>query len=179
MPRRYYRRRTTVVRPKKRWASNIKVSTYIIDGSTPSPALTLVANPSQASTPTPVIIKAGNFKVNADIRVSLNSTGVNNVLQLVAVVIFVPQGVSVGNNQLLGDLIANHPEYIMAWRQFDFTDATLGGNNSQSVVFSSRLKRNLNSGDSIVFGILESNTQGISVSAIDAAVTAQYWTCSN
>lgn len=172
MPRRYYRKRTTL-KPKKKWASNIVIRNYTINSGTPQPIIPLVVNSAQAGTPTPVIVKAGNFKVNADIHVSV--TGADTPTQFMAVVMYVPEGLSISNNAALGTLVAAHPEYIMAWRQFDTTSTSA---TAQQVNFSSRLKRNLNSGDSVVYGILWTDT-GAAINNIHASVTVQYWTCAN
>lgn len=184
MPRRYYRR-TRVVRPKKKWASGIKTINYSISPNSEDPAgkipwTTLVSNSLQTAAPTPTIVKAGNFKVNADINLTLNAS-TTSTLHLVAFVVFMPEGISPSDNQTFGNLIVAHPEYIMAWKQIDSerVQSTQGITlyNTQRVTFSSRLKRNLNSGDSIVFGVLDQSTQSVGV--IRVALTCQYWTCSN
>ena len=179
MPRRYYRRRTVAVRPKKKWASNMIIRNYVINSDNPSPVITLVANSLQSGTPTPVIVKAGNFKINADIGVAATAGSSGDIgIQLMAVVLYLPEGNGIPNNTSLGAIVGAHPEYIMAWRQFDTSTPTTSTSFAREVVFSSRLKRNLNSGDSIVFGVLSSAT-GVTVNRIVTSVTAQFWTCAN
>lgn len=181
MPRRYYRRRTVVVRPKKKWASNISIKNFTINSENPQPCVTLASNAVQSGTPTPVIVKAGNFKVNADIVFTGSSSGTYNLpLQLMAVVIYVPESITIPNNTYLGSLVQTHPEYIMAWKQFD-VDMYSATNASQArqVVVSSRMKRNLNSGDSIVFGVLNTEATGTTLTNLHVAITVQYWTCAN
>lgn len=146
MPRRYYRR-TRVIRPKKKWASGIKTINFNISPESETPELRvpytgLVINASQTSNPTPVILKAGNFKVNADVYVTLPQGGTN--IHLVAFIVFLPEGIAPADNQQFGNLITSHPEYIMAWKQIDAEYAkvtdTAGQINTQRVAFSSRLK---------------------------------------
>lgn len=187
MPRRYYRR-TRVVRPKKKWASGIKTINYTIrpdatNVQTRIPWTPLVTNSVQSSAPTPVIVKAGNFKVNADVHIVVNAPpeGSTNVLHFVAFVVFLPEGIAPADNTQFGTLITAHPEYIIGWRQIDAEMMDMGSQgkllNTQRVTFSSRLKRNLNSGDQIVFGILDQSSQ--LAAAIVVSLTCQYWTCSN
>lgn len=185
MPRRYYRRRTIVRAPRKKWATNITTRNYtILPGSSDPlnkvPYIQLVSNASQSSSPTPVIVKAGNFKVNADVSFLYSATSANEV-HLVAFVVFLPEGIVPADNQQFGNLITAHPEYILAWRQLDAEriEATNQNvaRNLDRVTFSSRLKRNLNSGDSIVFGILDQSSN--TVTQVRVSLTCQYWTCSN
>lgn len=182
MPRYYRRRRSVVVRPKKKWASNMTFTSYEIlpggTGTQPVPVTNLVINSAQANTPTPTIIKAGNFKINADVTYSVSTT--TPISHLVAVVVFLPEGIDPLSNAALGALLTAHPEYIIAWRQLDTSYIVTGSSpgNVQNVTFSSRLKRNLNSGDRIVFGILDQTPAG-TVTSIRVALTAQYWTCAN
>lgn len=151
---------------------------FEVNSSSPIPVANLVINSAQVNTPTPTIIKAGNFKINADI--TLQYTATSYITHLVAVVVFLPEGLDPLTNAALGATLTAHPEYIMAWRQLD-TNSISGSaiaSSVQSVTFSSRLKRNLNSGDRIVFGILD-QTPETTINAIRVAMTAQYWTCAN
>lgn len=177
MPRRYYRRRTIIRAPRKKWASNITTRNFTIapGGDTGIPYIQLVSNAVQSSAPTPVIVKAGNFKVNADFSITTSGTA---DIHLIAFIVFLPEGIASANNQQFGNLINSHPEYIMAWRQLDtIPSVTTSDQHLESVTFSSRLKRNLNSGDSVVFGILDQSTTQVSL--IKTQITCQYWTCSN
>lgn len=98
------------------------------------PLCTNSANTDTA--PTATVIKCGNFKVSFEIE-----TGAANYNAVTGrvYIMFVPQGVTADYNWPKA-----HPEYIMGWRHVQ-----VGGNTS-SVTIQSRLKRNLNSGDSIV-----------------------------
>lgn len=179
---RYYRRRRTIVRaPKKRWASNV----LPMDGNIVRDnngqfhyTLDLAKNNSEGTSPAPVIIKTGNFRVQFDVNINVAATG---LIAARAFVIYVPQGLlSTADYPNIQTLVNNHPEWIMTWRQLDFGNANAAGSVDTSVVkFSSRLKRNLNTGDRIVFAIIgEGDFTGIQYAATIRGMT-QFWTCAN
>ena len=175
MPRRYYSRRTRVVRPKKKWASNIGQLNYSITSGNLEPGKILVQNTSQSSNPTPTVIKAGNFKASVDVVYTF-STAPATLPNCTVYILFLPEGITVPDITSLGTLVNNHPEYVMAWRKMDFDYVANGGSFSgSSVTLSSRLKRNLNSGDKIYFGVYAMN----SGARIQVQGTVQFWTCSN
>ena len=184
MPRYYRRRYRTIVRaPKKKWATNIVTRTFTIDSQNPSPYITMVTNAAQNNTPTPTILKCGNFKVNADFVLAYSQApSVIPIIHVVAYILFLPEGILPTNNAQLGAVIGAHPEYIMAWKQLDadldYSTTNPTNVGTQRVTFSSRLKRNLNSGDQVVFAVLN-NTDGVGVTSIRVALTNQYWTCAN
>lgn len=180
---RYYRRRTytRVVKPKKKWASNY----YELSGDVQSAgdgqsfwyAKPLGRNTTEVNSPTPVIVKTGNFRVQFDLTISVGASG---AIAARAFVIFVPQGwpsTTIDNYQ---NIVKDHPEWIMVWRQLDFGNANAAGTYDTSVVkMSSRLKRNLNSGDSVIFLILGTGDFTNVTYKAKIAGAAQYWTCAN
>lgn len=184
---RYYRRRyTRVVRPKKRWATNIKSlndSKNNIGSSTAYSATVLVENSSQTAfvTPTPTVLKAGNFKVQAD--ASYTTAGISHV-DVRAYILFLPEGMTAASYADYDAIIKNHPEWIMGWkyasRDFAVGNATT---DIQTFQFSSRLKRNLNSGDQIAFVCLvtsmDASGQNVNLNNLVVGGQAQYWTCAN
>lgn len=169
MPRRrYYRRSVRVVAAKKKWASNI-----IQDTLTTSTSSTVVQNSTQSSTPTPVIVKCGNFKVQGDVAVTSQSVQTARVLPLTFFLIYVPEGVTPSDS-----LIGQHPEWIMAWTTIDcglIYSGSTGVYAANKFSVTSRLKRNLNSGDRVV-AILQSRDTSATASCV---FTCQYWTCAN
>lgn len=189
--RRYYRRSVRVVPAKKKWASNITQITLRqgrpnAGGGPIGNFHPLVTNSASNSTPTPVIIKTGNFKVQVDAVAQLNITEVSSV-NVIVFIAFLPEGYSYSATSADSgaDLMKAHPEWIMAWKQIDFTSANgQATNNSATANFSSRLKRNLNSGDRIVFGTAypaaevkpSSDSLG---NLFTYTVACQYWTCAN
>ena len=199
MPRRrYYRRYTRVVPAKKKWASCIKQGQIFLTEEEQSEAggymtveaKTLCLNAQDMGAPTPVILKTGNFKVQFDGAVE----GIMDPLrQVVMFLMFIPEGVNptgtFGSGTGLQSIADKHPEWIMGWKRIDTNSSVSQGAQSTNVVdlrptsFSSRLKRNLNSGDSIYL-VLVSSKQGATVASgssysINIQYTCQFWTCSN
>lgn len=199
MGRRYYSRRTRTVRPKKKWATNItrlvgtqdaivnilpktqaEYTHYLYSSA-------LVTNSATTSIPTPTILKCGNFKLKGDLRLefTLEGAGTNvRVAGCVAYIVYVPEGYDVN-----AQIVYQHPEWIMAWTPVDMNLVRNNVTTSQDVQkfsISSRLKRNLNSGDRVMLlmDILFAPESSL-VAAINAnilftpAIGVQYWTCSN
>lgn len=184
MARRYYRsRRTVVVRPKKKWGSNIVDIELTANNATSGSVsafsrIQLAQNKIEATTPTPVIIKTGNFKLQADTFFGGTSSSGVSQTSATLYIVFVPQGVEPQTYAAAEALIQNHPEWIMAWRVLEggFTNPS-GQYDSTRFTLSSRLKRNLNSGDSVIALLLIQNLspdQGVQVKG-----KCQFWTCAN
>lgn len=171
MARRYYRRRTYAVRPKKKWSSHIK--TWQSSALTSNPAtVDLVINGSDGSTPTPSIVKAGNFKVTLDMYATYNNAVTVN-LSCNAYFLFVPEGVSISRT-----LITNHPEYILGAKTIGSTYATNTTVVSlETLNLSTRMKRNLNSGDRIV--LVMEMVGDVVPNSVTISGLVRYWTCAN
>lgn len=184
---RYYRRRTytRVVKPKKKWASNYSVlSGDITYGGSSSffYFIDLAKNSTESSNPTPVVVKTGNFRVQFDLTLNVGTSG---AVSARAYIIYVPQGWNFGSsNELLytgfTQIVEQHPEWIMMWRQLDFGNANAQGSVDTSVVrMSSRMKRNLNSGDKVMFLLLGTGAfEGVQQRGVIQGA-CQYWTCAN
>lgn len=97
----------------------------------------LSKNTSDNTTPTPSVIKVKNFRVSVDTSTAYST---NYVQYLNAYIIFIPEGVSISK-----ETPTQHPEWILAWKSLNEITNT----NAQSITLSSRLARNLNSGDAI------------------------------
>jgi len=126
---------------KKKWASYMKELTpanvTIQAGQVGGGFASCVINSSQDSTPTPTIIKVKYCKCAFDFSSSVLFN------QGFVCLMFVPQGVTPTINSPI-----QHPEWVMAWRGMEI-DAS-GTAKGTQVMLSSRLSRNLNSGDSII-----------------------------
>lgn len=182
---RYRRYRRTIIRaPKKKWASNYvgldsDEVTYGTDGSFVY-SKPLAGNAVEGIPPTPVIVKTGNFKVQFDLVINV---AVSSIASAQAYVIFIPEGyfqtVTPTTNMWL-NAVTKHPEWIMMWRQLDFgAVGTIGSIDTSVVKMSSRMKRNLNSGDQIYFLILGlGEFAGVTQKAAIRGA-AQFWTCAN
>lgn len=193
MPRRYYRR-TRVIRPKKKWASNI--GDFQVAGSNSETATTgtmlaadyiVARNNAQYANPTPVIVKAGNVKVQGTCTFSVNSTA-GATVQVNAYVIYKPEGVdwhgtaSELNPALALSFANTHPEWIMGCKAITTQTLSAGGvSEPVRFSFSSRLKRNLNSGDRIMM-LYVAKTLGEGENSLNVLMVSgivQYWTCAN
>lgn len=191
--RRYYRRPVRVVAAKKKWATNFKyghVEQPITSAAAEGYQL-LVANSLQTSLPTPVIIKTGNFKVQGDCAISISgSSGYGySGMMITLYVMYLPEALvsqqAEGTN-VMSRAVEDHPEWIMAWKVIDTNLLTSTNITSNSVgfSFSSRLKRNLNSGDSVaLITIIKNAGSGTGSTAPNFTFrlnyAVQYWTCSN
>lgn len=202
MPRRrYYRRVYRVAAPKKKWASDIGQGILSIQeqeqsGTGPGGYVTIASNKVCGNSesgvfPTPVILKVGNFKTQIDGSVE----GVMDPMRSVVLyLMFIPEGVdptavyttNLGTKQSIAD---KHPEWIMGWKRIDVNTSYSGAPQAGNLVsmsptsFTSRLKRNLNSGDSIYFVLVSKKDMATSGSSSSYTVSvhwsAQFWTCSN
>lgn len=202
MPRYYRRRYTRVVKPKKKWATNIRkvfLDTQTIGVTRVGAAIVLCANSLEtaggqghsAVVPTPTIIKTGNYKVQCDAHIGTNSSA---VIRSMMYIMYLPEGVYAAstsstvseayeqNFDALSLIVSRHPEWILAWRQFG-SDLIGSSTNLDKVSFSSRLKRNLNSGDQIVAVVLANvdtdQIAGTPISRVIVNGTCQFWTCNN
>lgn len=176
---RYYRRRyRTIVRaPKKKWASNIQQEIIQTTGTATKQygVKTLVQNSSELSSPTPVILKTGNIKIQGDYRVLASTTQGHTDVSLY--VMFVPQGFGITEAAAAEAIVSNHPEWIMAWKYLGVNQvSSTKVENCDSFSFSSRLKRNLNSGDTIQLICI---ARGYDMTGVSVNYAAQYWTCAN
>lgn len=168
MPRRRYYRRYYKATPKKKWASNIVQSSV-----TTSNTADIVVNSAQSSAPTPVIVKCGNFRVQGDVMYTSNGSGSTyRPVNINFFLLFIPEGVTPSDG-----LIGAHPEWIIGWKALDIgvLSTSQGSYAATSFSFSSRLKRNLNSGDRVI-AILQTRDSGMTAQCV---FTCQYWTCAN
>ena len=181
MPRYYRRRYTRVVRPKKKWASNITPMYHTFAPLT-SPqfydSLPLVTNSTQITTPTPTVIKTGNFKVQMDFTYILNGGA---SVEISAFIMYIPEGTEPTSYSSAKALVEKHPEWVMGWKyaSLDYAAPNVQS-GTETMNFSTRLKRNLNSGDSVSLVLLATtSTGGVNITAFQYGGMAQYWTCAN
>lgn len=185
---RYRRYRRTIIRaPKKKWCSNMIPidlnGSSVNQGTTENPqwtvavGSTLAVNKTETSSPTPVVVKTGNYKLQADVYVR----DIGDVADLTLVIIYIPEGVAPLGAVAIKDVMVKHPEWVIAWRKLDVEIASQGTvlyNSTARVTVSSRLKRNLNSGDSVNMYLFTA------VGASDNTVArmrgmCQFWSCAN
>lgn len=165
MPRRYTRsyRRSGYVRRRK-WSPVFFAQTSTLSADTPFGTVTLAQNSANQGGTSPIatIIKVKNFKVVVDV---LSVSGAQGSPSSTFAIMFLPQGYTADIN-----LMTTHPEWIMAWRSIDLQ-------TTNTVQVSSRLTRNLNSGDSIIFFITRNFTGSAPVFGLSLQVS--FVTCNN
>lgn len=164
--RRYYRVKTT----RPRWSYNTH-ETFISGATVPNSGFSVVGQsivtntPVDGATVASPVIKTGRFRV----RGVINSTNENSAFipqsTMIVALMFVPQGIvyeQIAQNIdiLNGSIFYAHPEWIMGWTRYDYDNP--GQRNEFSI--TSRLKRNLNRGDSIHLVCIVTNRVGASPS---------------
>lgn len=177
MRRRYYR--VKKVYPKQKWLPvnnevNIAGATVLANyyNMTVQP---ITENPSRNSADgsgnvsSASILKAGRFRFKG----VLNSSSSGAISYIIGVS-YIPEGYSVSQGTIalstLGEcFFYRHPEWILCWTRYDYTDTSQRNEFSMS----SKLKRNLNSGDQIVvFRIAINNTSSqSSVSSMNGTIS--------
>lgn len=164
MPRRYYYSRRYKVAPKKKWASNFLRFQSTV--TVPAPvAVNLAINPTQENA-VPRTIKAKNFKVSLWFE-GANQEAVSNINLIEAYVVYKPQGYIIST-----ETIAEHPEWVLVHKMIGRPDYQ--AEVTKPYVLSSRLARNLQSGDSIQLVI---NALGTPRTEVIVRGNLFYWTC--
>ena len=181
--RRYYRSRRTI--PKQKWLTNM-CNSVIKTGSEADvfgsgvsgffyvPIITNRVNQtsitsSSGTTSNATILKTGRWKCKGVI-----TGGIFSVNYMVGLM-YVPEGYQVSDAGYIEETIVyRHPEWVLCWKRFDYSDAAQ--NNEFSL--SSRLKRNLNAADSIIMFLIVENQTGtqltIPANTTIARATATY-----
>lgn len=117
------------------------------------------------------IIKIGRVKIKGVLSVSTTGGAVSYIIGIA----YVPEGYTInqtatGIGNLGNTFFYKHPEWIMCWTRIDYNNAGQGNEFS----LSSRLKRNLNTGDQIVafrIAVNSSTNNGSAVSSIRATIS--------
>ena len=164
----YYRPYRRTYGSKAHWASNLRQGLLGQNGD----VLCENAVQSQSVTPTPVILKCGNFKVQGDITVNVSNAGSVSVNVFL---LYCPEGISTSMSGLEA-AIQQHPEWIMGWTSVDTPASGTGVAAGNRWSISSRLKRNLNSGDRIV---IYTQGTGTATFTFGGAYTATFFTRAN
>lgn len=184
--KRYYRRYVRAA--KKKWASNtmeIQIATTTVNSSSFTAIGQIIlqngdrVNAAAAGLKsTAQILKSSRFRFRGVIVDTTTVTGVS----LLYFITYVPEGgnaLFTGNGALtdLGNFgFYTHPEWVMAWGRKDF----IGSSQSNELSLTTKLKRNLNSGDAILFiacWIDRNTTSSASVPSIQGTVS--YMCCAN
>lgn len=177
--RRYYRVRK--VYPKQKWlpvnnemtilggtvlSGSYKITMGILTQNATRTDSTGGGNITSAS-----ITKCGRFKFKG-VLIGNTIAGLNTIVGIS----YVPEGYPLDNDASLAvDTLGNsffykHPEWILCWTRLDFTAAS----QSNEVRLSSKLKRNLSSGDRIVLFKIDVNNTNTDTSIYPLIGTVSY-----
>ena len=107
MPRYYRRRYTRVVKPKKKWATNLVGlnPTKTTQNNTVMFQYVICQNANPTNVPTPVILKTGNFKVQCDAFFNLSE---GTAVEFSAYIMYVPEGISFSSYTDVSMFIEKH-----------------------------------------------------------------------
>lgn len=184
---RYRRYRKYSRRNRGRWSANIQeIGTTTITIPSTEGAwyrdFTLAFNPTQVNTAVSQIYTVKNFEVtfeisNAYSQATLSTSSISFVEDIVAYIMFVPQGMQVSANYNL-----QHPEYIMAYK---YLGSPTSDNNITSLAqppkIRTRLSRKLNTGDSVILLLKGNHTQATNNlnENLEFHGIARWWTKAN
>lgn len=163
MSKRYSRSKR--VYPKQKWSINateVNLSLRnVASANFSNNTVNLAVNPSRTSasgatqTNGTSILKVGRFKFRGVLNVAAP-----NYCSVLAFIAYVPEGYSINTTngitiENIGQqLFYQHPEWVMAWTRKDYVSAE----QSNEISLTTRLKRNLNPGDSIIMCCMVINT---------------------
>ena len=182
--KRYYRRYVRAA--KKKWASN--TTEIRISGATvPADSFTAIGqgilqngdriNSSAVGIKsTAQILKSGRFKFRGTINVNVSSN-----ISVLYFITYVPEGAAAlftgsGTLDAFGNYgFYSHPEWVMAWGRKDYVNS----NQSNELSLTTKLKRNLNSGDAIFLVICWINPTTGSTTTSGVQGTISYMCCAN
>lgn len=148
MPRRYTTKRTVIIRkPKIKWSPHMEAYTdeLLMSSDLQSVPITIAKNNTDSHIPSVPVLQVTRINVQAQVG-SGNLAG----LDWFAYLVFVPETMDTpltDTGKWLAYVYA-HPEYLMARKIIESSNAVT--NTSIALRMTTRLKRNLNSGDQIV-----------------------------
>ena len=178
MPR-YSRRIRRYYRSRSRWSANIQeISTSVVNAEVGAniATYTLAFNPTQVNTAVSQVYTVKNFEITFSPEYPSNASSAiaNNIEDISAYIVFVPQGMVVGT-----DYNIQHPEYVMAYKFYGSPSADANGPTVYRI--RTRLSRKLNTGDSIQLLIKYNNqyTQALTGTVFELHGLCRWWTKAN
>lgn len=144
MPRRYTKRTVIIRKPRVKWSPHMEAHSdeLLISGNTQSVAIAIAANNSDSHIPTVPVVQVTRINVQAQL-----GSGQLPGMDWYAYLMFVPENTTLASTSQWLSYIYAHPEYLMARKIVESDNAS--DNTSVALNMSTRLKRNLNSGDTI------------------------------
>lgn len=156
----YYRSRRT----KQKWSyTTVELNNEVAEMQTLRAiefGMNVIVNPTSTNLTSAVpIIKTGRFRVKGMVVPISGQLPFPVASSFIIALMYIPEGTtfqsSAGTSidNLTSFVFYKHPEWVMGWTRFDFTNAAQ--RNEFSI--TSRLKRNLNRGDSIQLVCITAN----------------------
>lgn len=177
MARRRYRRYR---RRAGKWSANLQeintTSVLAPANSTFYQTFILSFNPTQINTSVSQVFTVKNIEVSFYIDTESN---VNDLEDIAAYIMFVPQGMTITENYNL-----QHPEYIMSYKflgspSTDGLSTTGFGQQYQPTRVRTRLSRKLQSGDNVVLFIKGNNINTSTSASFTFHGLVRWWTKAN
>lgn len=184
MRRRYYRSRR--IYPKQKWSINTN-QVIVLTGATNVNSYSvassnIILNPSRTGNTGDSLNVASQILKTARVKFKgIISSAMNAFQSTLIAIMYIPEGINPAiandNNANIGSSIFyTHPEWIISWTRVDYTNAA----QKNEISMTSKLKRNLNPGDSIRLIVYNFNNaaQG-QVPSVDVVGTCSYCVRSN
>lgn len=171
--KRYYRRRA-------KWSANIQelgTTNIVIEDAFQGAwfrDFVLTSNPIQQTTQVSQTYTVKNVEVTFSIEPASNAGTINILEDIVAYIMYVPQGMQVTSNYNL-----EHPEYIMAYKFLGSPTSDNPTSLAQPPRIKTRLSRILQSGDSIVLFLKGNKTSTSQFASMDFHGLCRWWTKAN
>lgn len=175
--RRYYRSRRTY--SKQKWlpvnnevpvnGNTVTSGSIRILYNTVTQNNTRTGSNGQGNISSASIIKVGRFKYKGLIQTST----LNYPLTYIIGLSYLPEGYDLGSVYSFDNVgecfFYRHPEWLLCWTRLDYNNST----QNNEIRLGSRLKRNLNSGDSIIVFVIAMNygTQDTGTSNVTGTVS--------
>ena len=168
MPRKYSRKYPLYRSPRPKWCpvnGDSAISMATIGGQNYITAIQpICVNPSrnEGAGSTPTVTSASIITVTRIRYQGINATVLPLGISYIYFIAYVPEGIVATNAttsvaNLGNSFFYRHPEWIMAWQRIDYSAQ---GENNDVRLNTGSLKRKLNTGDSIVLGIMGINRSG-------------------
>lgn len=129
----------------------------------------LVSNSIETATPAPTVIKFARVKITGTVSTTVPTTSIGSLYYTKVFIMYCPQSYTYDSYSK----ITAHPEYIIAHR-----DLTINPTQRTSFTITSRLKRNLNSGDKIQYVIVVGKESSLT-GAVSLVFDYQYYVRNN
>lgn len=144
MPRRYTKRTVIIRKPRVKWSPHMEAYSdeLLISNNLQSVVIAIAANNNDSHIPAVPVVQVTRINIQAQL-----GSGQLSGMDWYAYLVFIPENTTLSSTSQWIDYIYAHPEYLMARKIVESDNAM--DNTSVALSMSTRLKRNLNSGDKI------------------------------